>query len=341
MRLDELELTSELMHVLVFGPGYGESVLVRCPPGVWLAVDSLRRQDPATDLNPAVEALELFDGDLEAVVLTHPHEDHARGFVQLLERRQPGGPVGCLPGFLRRARAARTNQDAVAVLDDSSVTAALNRIDHIWRSEPTSRWPLLTGSSKDLGQARCEVLSPPRIPDRLPRDLNRLSSPLLVEWEECRLVLGADLPRGRWNTVARLPVASKVGTNSGLKVAHHGSRGAQHPVAIGRPPPGDRICVTTPFNKGRSLPSYADGHGIDQLLAANRRVRVTTVASQARGVETPRASMTPQQEAFGALTLEYEQTPGPPLGSWVAAAFDAAGAMVDVWLGDAAGVVVA
>jgi hypothetical protein len=339
--LEDVQLDPELMHLLVFGPGYGESVLVRSPPGVWLAVDALRQQGPVEDINPALAALDMFAATLSAVVLTHPHEDHARGLVQLLERRHPRSPVGCVPGFIRRPSESRTNPDATLVLDDASARAALNRIDHIWRSDVESRWPLLTGSTRELGYAEMQVLSPPTVPRRLPRDLNRLSSPLLVEWRDCRLVLGADLPRARWSAVSRLPVAAQVTANQGLKVAHHASRGAQHPVAIGEPPPGDRACVVTPFNKGRQLPSYADGHGIDQLLVANRRVRISAVPAHARGKETPRTAMVPEQEALGELTLAYEQPAGRPQQAWVAAAFDSAGTRVDLRAGDAAGTVIA
>ena len=76
---DELEIS-------VFGPGYGECILVHVGHGVWLAIDSCidsrtRRSAPldylnAINVDPAVA--------IEMIVASHWHDDHVRGLHDLL-----------------------------------------------------------------------------------------------------------------------------------------------------------------------------------------------------------------------------------------------------------------
>jgi Metallo-beta-lactamase superfamily len=343
VKLTSVGLDPKLLYIFVFGPGFGESIIVRVPTNEWLVVDSLRRQTPSEDRNPALDFLIGHDAHLSAVALTHPHADHARGFIQLLDRRRPLAPVGCLSAFLRRDATWRADQDAAKVLDEATIWAALNRIDHIWRTEPSSRWPLRAGVARKVGQATIEVLHPRTIPRGRPRTgFNRLSSPMLIRWRDCRILLGADLPRAGWNEIKRSwPAADTLADTQALKAAHHASKGAQHPIAIGSPPPTSRPCFITPFNRGRRLPSYADAHGIDQLLQSNVDVGVTVVPAHARGARTPRAKMGASQEAFGDFTVVYEEPSVSTAQGWIAAAFDAAGGHAGLWFGDAAGSVTA
>jgi hypothetical protein len=342
VKLSELALEPGLLYLYVFGPGYGESIAIRLPPDSWLVVDSLRCQTIGEDWNPALELLTHHGARASAVALTHPHNDHARGLIQILDRRLPGAPVGRTDELALPDATWRQDSDAREVLDTASVAALLNRIDEIWGAEPASEWRLLEGETRQVGEASIEVLHP--LPgERAPAgDLNRISSPMLVSWHECRLLLGADLPVVGWRAIAkRLSGPERLASSQALKVAHHGSKGAQHASATGNPPPNDRACVVTPFNRGRPLPSYADGHGIDNLLRTHRSVAVTSVLPAARGMRTPRAKMRPRQEHFGDLTLTMELKPPPPSQSWIAYAFDRDGKREGEWCGEAAGVVLA
>jgi hypothetical protein len=307
----------------------------------WLGVDSLRCQDVNGDLNPTLTVLSAQNTRLDAVVLTHPHRDHVRGFVQLLDWRAPGSPVGCLPAHLETDQTWRSSDDAGRVVDGNAGSAALNRIDEIWRTEPSSRWELTAEETRMIGDARLEVLHPLAVPDRKPTDLNRLSSPLLVEWEHCRILLGADLSRSGWKKVGKhYPRADELAGAHALKASHHGSANSQDPLVIGVPPPGDRFCVLTPFNRGKALPDYGNGGGVDQILRSHRRIAVTAAPPEARGKEEPRARLAPSHTSFGEFSLVYEPSPAPPLDGWVAVAFDASGTEVQQCQGDAAGVVV-
>jgi Metallo-beta-lactamase superfamily len=341
VRLTDLALQPDLLYLFVFGPGFGESIVTRIPPDEWFVVDSLRRQTRNEDSNPSLELLAAHDATISAIALTHPHSDHARGMVQLLERRRTDGPVGCMDAFSTPDTRWRQDPDASRVLDTASTGALLNRIDHIWSTEPASKWLLVEGEVRTLAGARIEVLHP-RHDDPMPRDLNRISSPMLITWNSCRLLLGADLPVVGWRSIAkRMTNAGELAGSHALKVAHHGSKGAQHATAIGSPPPKDRLCVTTPFNRRHHLPSYADGHGIAELLRTHVSVGVTAVPAHGRGSPTPRVRMQPAREHFGGLTLTREVRSATPSNAWIAAAFDTDGGCAGVWYGDAAGEVVA
>jgi hypothetical protein len=338
---EELGLDPELLYTFVFGPGFGESIVVRVPPDQWLVVDSLRRQTRSEDVNPAVGLLTKHKARASAVALTHPHEDHGQGLLHILERRLPNTPVGCLDPTMRIPR-RNSEPDATRVLDQASLAAGLKRIQRIWATEPGSKWELLANSSCRMGAATVEVLHPASPPQTQPRDLNRISSPMLISWNRCRILLGADLPRPGWSAVGRSRAAAhELAGAHVLRASHHGAKGAQHPVAIGGGPPRDRPCIVTPFNRGRGLPSYADTHGIDQLLTTHTKVGVTAVPPHARQTTTRRSAMAPTLEAFGAdLTLSYEDAPVAVTSAWIATAHDVDGTCQGQWSGDSTGTVV-
>jgi hypothetical protein len=339
--LEELSFDDRLLHLVVFGPGFGESIALRIPPGRWLIVDSLRRQDVGTDFNRALELLRLHAARPAAIALTHPHADHGQGFLQLLDARETESPVGCALPFLTPPPQRRRSSDAATARDTGTVQAVLNRIADLWRREPASRWVLGAGNKVGVGDGVVQTLHPPR-DEPVRRDLNRSSSPMLVRWQACDVLLGADLTRPGWRLIeSKSKLAARLPAANVLKASHHGSRNAQHRVAIGVPPAVDRPVIVTPFNKGHQLPNYADDHGIEQLLRCNAAVGVTSVAAQVRGRRTPRAQMLPPREHFGNdLVLSYEGPTTPPANAWIAVSLSADGQIAQAGWGDAAGIVV-
>ncbi|HYE35376.1 MBL fold metallo-hydrolase [Methylocaldum sp.] len=73
------------LEVSVFGPGYGESVLIHVGSGIWLAIDSCI--DPVTGRSAPLGYLESLDIDpktaIDLVVASHWHADHIRGLHEL------------------------------------------------------------------------------------------------------------------------------------------------------------------------------------------------------------------------------------------------------------------
>jgi glyoxylase-like metal-dependent hydrolase (beta-lactamase superfamily II) len=87
-------LPADCLSLVLFGPGFGESCVLRVPPDDWIVVDSL--QEPDTGANPALSLIRAHGASPKCVVLTHPHEDHAAGLDELLDL-QTDGVAGCLP----------------------------------------------------------------------------------------------------------------------------------------------------------------------------------------------------------------------------------------------------
>ena len=95
-------LAADLLYVIVFGPGVGESIVLRIPPSSWVVVDGLLRDG----VSPAAKLLRELDVEWSGVVLTHDHADHAPGLASVLSHKG-GGPVGCARPFIDAGTARR------------------------------------------------------------------------------------------------------------------------------------------------------------------------------------------------------------------------------------------
>lgn len=76
------------IEVSLFGPGYGECVVIHAGDGEWLIVDSC--WDSANSFHPALDYLERIGVDpgqaVSSIVATHWHDDHIAGMAVLVER---------------------------------------------------------------------------------------------------------------------------------------------------------------------------------------------------------------------------------------------------------------
>jgi hypothetical protein len=344
-------LDPDALHLIVFGPGFGESILVRLPPAAWLVVDSLRQRDNATEAIPALRVLDLHESRASAIVLTHPHLDHSDGLPAVLDRRNENAPVGCLAAHFDPPERWRGNPDSEVELSGSATEAALQRIFDIWERDPGARWDLTTGTEQALGNGRATVIHPPA--DRAAQlarasDPNRASSPLLIEWEGPPVLLGADLPSVEWRRVpATFAGSGSLVATPILKVSHHCSGKAQHELVIGLPPRKSRACVATPWNKGskgRRLPRFDDGEGVQVLLETVNELFLSSMPTPydlARGNRITRAtanSSRHQQRVGGEVVLDVDPPVPSVADSWVHIALSADGS-VAVELGAAAVVV--
>ena len=76
----------EEVEITIFGPGYGECIVVHVGSGRWIVIDSCKH---GTKTPPV--ALKYFDRigvnpavQVELVLVTHWHDDHIRGLNELL-----------------------------------------------------------------------------------------------------------------------------------------------------------------------------------------------------------------------------------------------------------------
>jgi competence protein ComEC len=72
------------LHVWVLDVGQGDAILLRTPRGHTALIDGGPAATPL--LNGIGKDLPFWRHDLDLVVLTHPHQDHMMGLIELLER---------------------------------------------------------------------------------------------------------------------------------------------------------------------------------------------------------------------------------------------------------------
>jgi hypothetical protein len=336
--------------MVVFGPGYGESVAVYIPDGGWVVCDSLSSAHGSADLVPAGELLTSRRELAAALILTHPHDDHVAGFDRLVQR-VAGGLVG-RAGIELPEDGFTEGDDAARVLATSNRAKALAAINSHWQRHPEAKWEM---SADDpplrLGAATVEVLHPDNEyvargkpdPAQAP---NEYSTPVLICWEATRILLGADLPNAQWTHVLAKAREQELADHHGLKVPHHGSTKSL-PDDLVRAGDRDRLVVLAPWHLGGNiLPKLGAKGGIAWLLARRRAVSLSS-PGRALTAELPRpvslsdfedaAERRPLPGDVAAVELKRSYDPDE---SWVAATFNRRGNIEAVEFGRDACVIV-
>ncbi len=193
------------IHVIVLDVGQGDSILLEGDRGSRVLVDG------GPDANVLMTALDRYvpswDRHLDAIVLTHPHDDHAAGLVAVVER-------------YRVDRAFESGWPATTPVYEAWI-AALSA--HGLRAERLS-----TGQTLRLDDANLEVLWPddgttrPSSLDANAADnrmANDASVVLLGEYEGRRFLLTGDME----DDVDPILLSRGLPAVDMLKVAHHGS----------------------------------------------------------------------------------------------------------------------
>jgi competence protein ComEC len=187
--------------IVVLDVGQGDAILLEGSRGGRLLIDG--GPDPDRLLVALDERLPPWDHRFDAVILTHPHEDHVAGLALLLERYRVGrlfepGMHGGGPGYAAWAR----RLSAMGVR-----TARLS-----------------TGNRLMVDDARLSVLWPdagtvPSEPANTGKGVNNVSIVLLGEVADRRFLLAGDIEQEIDPTI----LARGLPRVDMLKVAHHGS----------------------------------------------------------------------------------------------------------------------
>jgi len=316
--------------VAVFGPGFGESIAVRVPPEHWIVIDSLGepRSDP-TEI-PALELVRTVGESTDAVIMTHPHADHAIGIDRLV-MEHVSGPIGCAPLWLDTAEASLEDNDREKQLEAARKNKAQRAIAARWEDDPSTRWELRAGATTRVADAQLTALHPDDHTLKAPpAEPNALSTPLLVEWFDVRLVLGADLLTGYWT--AAQAVGGVLTDHALAKVPHHGSTTALDSAWLDVHP-GAPHWLLTPFNKGKKLPDFEEDEGLDQMLRNVDEVHLTALGRRPSGAVAANRRMTlaaarPLMRGTTRRGITFSKKSTSRLeSSWVAAAFNPDGSI--------------
>jgi Metallo-beta-lactamase superfamily len=333
-------LADDHLSIVVFGPGFGESIALRGPDGRWLVVDSAR--DPDSEHNPALSLLRAVNARPELLILTHAHEDHTAGFAELVQRQDgTAGLVGCVPASLPSDDDPLRQADTGAALRTGRTRLALSAIQARWDMVPAARWILQRGGTQALGPVDIEVLSPRKeLVGVTGTSRNHLSAALLLRWRDATIVLGADLPTPEWHRVDR---TIDLGHHQLYKVAHHGSSRSQHDRLGGEPQP-PKVWIVTPWTMaGKHLPRLGDREDASRLLSRVDRIELTSppvalTAEPDLPIGLSDLHKLAERSTFGGndLVLEYDDQPRSSLESWVAAVVSSDGAVVALHRGQSA-----
>ena len=283
-QVDEIEIS-------VFGPGYGESILIHAGSGRWIIIDSCLADDRKTPAPLQYMADMGVDAsaDVCAVVASHWHDDHITGLSVILE--------ACVnAGFWHSAALTIAEFRAFLAIHDNQLT----QLDHgstemlkclkLMEASGRSAKRLIEGSlvaewrasTLAHGKAtRLLALSPSS--KRFDRFLHAIGAELaaLPKKSKTRLdsgrndlsiasLLGADLehdddPNLGWNAV----VNDRVGRGPKavmFKVPHHGSKDAHNDKVWSELLSEDVVSVVTPWRvAGRRLPQDKDKSRISGL----------------------------------------------------------------------------
>ena len=189
-------------RVVILDVGQGDAILIEGSDGGRMLVDG--GPDPSRLLSALGERLAPWDRRIDALVLTHPHEDHVAGLARLLRRFEVGrvyepGMIGSAPGYQAWAEALEPGAPR--------------------------RGRLSTGDRLVLDKVNLTVLWPdaalvPLRPADSGTSVNNVSIVLLGEVAGRRFLLTGDLEE----EIEPKLVARGLPPLDLLKVAHHGSR---------------------------------------------------------------------------------------------------------------------
>ena len=331
-----------MVEVNLFGPGYGESVVIHLGFGQWLIVDSCASDDEAEPA--ALSYLRRIGVDhrrgVKYIVATHWHDDHIRGLSQLITACPQADvfisdalryetlmslvleaaprPVTNLREMHRAVgtlleRHPDVGQPYRFLVEDTAVHSALHHPEHdveIWALSP---------SSMDVVQAWQAIrrLLPGDLVDisAVPKpDENHASIVLHIRVASQCVLLGADREvhtnNGRgWQSVAASAARRALRRSTLLKVPHHGSPNGDSLVIWRDLLEGDRVALLTPFRRGREggRPRTADV----TRLCTQTPWTFSTSALAAYGKEKSALADTSSED--NALGFEEPEPARPPL----------------------------
>ncbi|MBI4200673.1 MAG: DNA internalization-related competence protein ComEC/Rec2 [Chloroflexi bacterium] len=188
------------LHVTFIDVGQGDATFVQTPEGQQLLVDGGR--DPRLVLEALGERMPFWDRSLDVLVLSHSHEDHLAGLVEVLRRYRVALVID--NGFPDESPAREVWRTAVQAEGARVLVAQQGQVVKL-------------GESVTL-----EVFNPPDPPiGGTPSDLDNNSTVVRLRHGSMSLLLTGDLQaEGEASLIDR-----GVGLESTvLKVAHHGSK---------------------------------------------------------------------------------------------------------------------
>lgn len=275
----------EQVEITIFGPGYGECILLHVGGGNWIIVDSCR--DPQTNGPVALsylDALKIKHECIKLIVLTHWHDDHCAGisdiyssataaklsfayalagidFYQLVKRfsKQSDSIVGskvseiarCLDisaNTKRSIRSAQQGKPLLKMLPEESGHGKVCLVTALSPSDSAEQDFLV-----EIASQRPKFLESKRAADGSGR--NDISVVLWVSIGDLNILLGADMehhPNDKMGWGAIIGADNiPPGKASVVKVPHHGAQSGHDTRMWTERVVASPIAVLSPYARGR------------------------------------------------------------------------------------------
>lgn len=315
--LKSLPPAPDEVEVSLFGPGYGECVLIHPGDGHWLIIDSCI--DSKTSQPSAIQYLKSISVDpsqsVRQVIATHWHDDHVKGLAKVFGECQSADFV-CSEAlrtdeFLQLVMAHSDRFMSLSGLTSGmdefreTLNEAKKRNIHrqvikfavadrcIWKSSIGAYGSectvhALSPSDAALIHSKLQIAellpkvkeTKKRTPALLP---NRAAVALWFSRGSLNILLGSDLEEEGQVTLGWSAVVTSQSRPAGkaaiFKVPHHGSETSHNDAIWSELLDSQPVAVLTPYKKGSfTLPTVAD---VERICSLTKRAYIT--AEQAKG----------------------------------------------------------
>ena len=202
------------VHIIVLDVGQGDSILLEGDRGGRILVDG--GPDATVLMADLDHYIPAWDRRLDAIVLTHPHDDHVTGLVEVVQRYQVGKAFES--GWTVDTAAYRAWKSALAARGLAAQRLSTGETLRLDDATLTVLWP-------DDGTTRPSYLDPNATDNRKTNDASIV---LLGEYEGRRFLLTGDAE----DDVDPILLGRGLPAVDMLKVAHHGSATASSDVLL-------------------------------------------------------------------------------------------------------------
>lgn len=281
------------IEVSLFGPGYGESVLLHIGANKWIIIDSCI--DPISELPAPLSYLRKINIDpavaVKQIVATHWHDDHIRGLSMILKEcalakfvcsvaQRSKEFLTLVSAYGNRSMMESTGvnefYEILKILQQRNIPPKFAIADRpLWQKDPQHRDPNQSAEIYALSPSDASVLlaqldisklipevgeTKRRIPTLRP---NHASVVLLLKIGEDSILLGGDLEetgnsRTGWIAIINSNTRPQ-GKASFFKIPHHGSVTADNSQIWSEILEPEPISALTPFAIGNVfLPTKKD-----------------------------------------------------------------------------------
>ena len=203
---------SGTMQVTFIDVGQGDSILIKSPSNQYILVDG--GAIPEKICVALGEMLPFWDHSIDMVIMTHPHDDHANGLVEVVKRYDV--ELALLPIDIAQEYKSGDylpgSQELMETLESNGVECV--------RAQ--------AGQIIDIGGgATIKVLNPQAVPyEETDSDVDNNGVVLHVAIGEISFMLAADL---YWDGELRLVCSQANLDSTVLKACHHGSKSSSRP----------------------------------------------------------------------------------------------------------------